>query len=441
MEKVDENSNRETAQNLVDAATLAIKKGDRRAARRFAEQAAALAPQLEQPWLLLAFLASPKAAKYYLERALAANPASQRALAGLDWLKAQSSPPAAPVDTRFPETIPSKKQHPPPGWLLRPAILLAVMVVVIAGAIFMSSAANPPASQDADLARVVRTVLSAGSTKTSLLTPSLTSSSLPTGTATSLPTATFTPTPVPTSTPTLVPTSTDTATLRPTETQLPSPTQTPTTLPTKTSTPPPPPAISPSPVTTNYTVAAGDTLSSIAQRYNVTIQSLISTNSIANPSVIQAGLRLVIPGAGQPVAPQPTASAPGGESGGSGKEILIDISEQHMYAYQDKKLVFSLVVSTGIGDSTRIGSFQVLDKIPRAYSSRFNIWMPYWLGIYWSGTLENGIHGLPLLMNGVELWGNLIGQPATYGCIESKTADIKKLYDWAEIGTLVTIRR
>ncbi len=434
MEKVDENSSRGNAQNLLEAAMLALKKGDRRAARRFAEQAAALAPQLEQPWLMLAFLASRRAARYYFERALAVNPTSQRALAGLEWLKAQSPSTAPPVEPGIPGALPAKKKRQPaPAWLVRLPIILAVMVVVIAGAIFMISAANPPANQDADLARIVRTVLVAGSTPTSSPVPSLTSTPLPTRTPTSLPTATFTAT--------SVPTSTETPTLQPTETQVPTSTQTPTSLPTKTSTPPPPQATNTPPATTYYTVAAGDTLILIAQRYNVTLQNLISANNIANPSVIRAGQRLVIPGAGQPVVSQPTAGAPQGESGGNGKEILIDISEQHLYAYQDKQIVFSLVVSTGVGDSTRIGSFKVLDKIPRAYSSRFNIWMPYWLGIYWSGTLENGIHGLPLLMNGVELWGNLIGQPATYGCIESRTADIKKLYDWAEIGTPVIIRR
>ena len=65
--------------------------------------------------------------------------------------------------------------------------------------------------------------------------------------------------------------------------------------------------------------------------------------------------------------------------------------------------------------------------------------MPNWMGIYYSGTIENGIHGLPLLMNGVELWGSLLGQPATPGCVEAKTSEAKKLYDWAEIGTPVKI--
>ena len=43
-----------------------------------------------------------------------------------------------------------------------------------------------------------------------------------------------------------------------------------------------------------YTIKPGDTLTSIAQRYNVTIQSIITLNDIINPNLIYAGTRLRI---------------------------------------------------------------------------------------------------------------------------------------------------
>lgn len=43
-----------------------------------------------------------------------------------------------------------------------------------------------------------------------------------------------------------------------------------------------------------YTVERGDTLSEIANRYNVTIESIASENNIANPNLIYVGQRLVI---------------------------------------------------------------------------------------------------------------------------------------------------
>lgn len=43
-----------------------------------------------------------------------------------------------------------------------------------------------------------------------------------------------------------------------------------------------------------YTIKPGDTLTSIAQKYNVTIQSIINLNNIINPNLIYAGNRLRI---------------------------------------------------------------------------------------------------------------------------------------------------
>ena len=44
-----------------------------------------------------------------------------------------------------------------------------------------------------------------------------------------------------------------------------------------------------------HVVARGETLQSIARRYGVTVQALISANQISNPNLIQVGQKLVIP--------------------------------------------------------------------------------------------------------------------------------------------------
>ena len=62
-----------------------MRSGDRSAARRWAEQAAKLAPQLEDPWLILASVASPRASVAFIERALQINPDSPRARKGMQW--------------------------------------------------------------------------------------------------------------------------------------------------------------------------------------------------------------------------------------------------------------------------------------------------------------------------------------------------------------------
>lgn len=123
-----------------------------------------------------------------------------------------------------------------------------------------------------------------------------------------------------------------------------------------------------------------------------------------------------------------------------GKFILVDISDQHMYVYEGETLVYSFIASTGMNNATRTGTFSVLDKIPNAYGATWNIWMPNWLGIYWSGSLENGIHALPILPNGATLWAGFLGTPISYGCVVLDTYDSQLLYEWAEVGVPVEIQ-
>ena len=52
---------------------------------------------------------------------------------------------------------------------------------------------------------------------------------------------------------------------------------------------------------TDYTVRAGDTLWSIARRFDTTISRIVSANAISNPDLIYTGERLIIPGSQTPV--------------------------------------------------------------------------------------------------------------------------------------------
>lgn len=122
------------------------------------------------------------------------------------------------------------------------------------------------------------------------------------------------------------------------------------------------------------------------------------------------------------------------------KRIEIDISKQRFYAWLGDTLVYNFPTSTGLpGRDTAVGHFEVLDKIPMAYSSIWRLKMPYWLGIYYVGNIENGIHALPIRPDGTVMWGGLLGQKASYGCVILSTEAARIIYDWAEIGTPVHI--
>ncbi len=73
------------AYQAVRLARQALQQGDSRQARSAAFQATRLAPELEDGWLLLAAVSSPRASMAYLQRALEINPTSQRARAGMHW--------------------------------------------------------------------------------------------------------------------------------------------------------------------------------------------------------------------------------------------------------------------------------------------------------------------------------------------------------------------
>ena len=83
------------------------------------------------------------------------------------------------------------------------------------------------------------------------------------------------------------------------------------TTPTSTSRPSPPPEATATPArtthpATTYEVQPGDTLFSIARRYGTTVEAIVAANGLADPSAIEVGHVLVIPGGDGPT-PTPAA--------------------------------------------------------------------------------------------------------------------------------------
>jgi len=182
-----------------------------------------------------------------------------------------------------------------------------------------------------------------------------------------------------------------------------------------------------------HVVQRDETLASISLRYGVTISALARANGLHNSNLIYVGQKLHIPTSESPVVP--ASSAPS-----TSKLIEIDISDQRMTVWENGRVKWYWVCSTGEPSRpTRIGQFSVISKIPNAYSSTYHLQMPWWLGIYWAGGSQNGIHALPILPNGRTLWAGLLGRRVSFGCIILDTGNAKALYNWADIGTPVII--
>ncbi|MBU1110565.1 L,D-transpeptidase [Patescibacteria group bacterium] len=125
---------------------------------------------------------------------------------------------------------------------------------------------------------------------------------------------------------------------------------------------------------------------------------------------------------------------------GAVKSVIVSKGNRKLLMFEDEHLVYEMAVSLGRGGrSTRNGQFEILDKIEKVWGY-YQIWMPYWMGIYFAGSSENGLHGIPWDSTGNRYWENDIGErDVTYGCVMAYDENMRKLFNWAEIGTPVTI--
>jgi LysM repeat protein len=252
-----------------------------------------------------------------------------------------------------------------------------------------------------------------------------------------------------------------------------------------------------------YTVAAGDSLSAIAQAHGLSLAELMEANQIDNPDAIYVGQRLLLPdlsAAEEQVEPPVQVGPPrsgffyytvkpgdtlselardfdstilaileyndlpdeetvylglelripygppplpveGPPVPLSGTRFVVSLSRQQCWVIQGDQVRYAWTCSTGYGEwITRTGTFAVQTKLELAKSTAYQLDMPYWLGIYDVGAYENGIHGLPVeWRTGEKIWTELVGQPATFGCAMLDDEDAALLYDLAYLGMPVHI--
>ncbi len=180
-----------------------------------------------------------------------------------------------------------------------------------------------------------------------------------------------------------------------------------------------------------YVVEPGDTLSLIAYNHNMPRYQLERANPDIDPGAIDIGQEIVIPSI-DALLPYPLTP---------GKRIEIDLPKQRMYVFEYNTQVYTFTVSTGISRTPTIpGQFQILFKEEAAFAKRWQLDMPYFMGVYEEDEgFFNGIHELPITHYGTRLSRGVLGYPASFGCIIMDEGDAKTLFDWAEIGTLVRI--
>ncbi len=128
------------------------------------------------------------------------------------------------------------------------------------------------------------------------------------------------------------------------------------------------------------------------------------------------------------------------DSSGADKYILVDRSEQKLYAYEGDELVLSQPISTGLnGTPTPRGTFSIYKKTPSRYmqgplpgisEQYFDLpGVPWNLYFSQQGAVIHGAY-----------WHDSFGKKWSHGCVNIDPAQAKKLYHWAELGTPVYVR-
>jgi lipoprotein-anchoring transpeptidase ErfK/SrfK len=145
------------------------------------------------------------------------------------------------------------------------------------------------------------------------------------------------------------------------------------------------------------------------------------------------------------VAPKPAAPAPAKPkpkavvaAARGGKYIIVDLSDQWLYAYEGDTLVYDAGVSTGKdGFNTPPGTFAVYAKL-RSQTMEGNLGGEYY-------NVPNVPHVM-YINGGVAIhgtyWHNQFGTGVrrSHGCINLPLWAAAWIYDWAPMGTSVTVR-
>lgn len=166
-----------------------------------------------------------------------------------------------------------------------------------------------------------------------------------------------------------------------------------------------------------YEIKPGDTLAKIAKEFKTTTELIIKSNNLEGDKIL-AGRKIKV------------WTAP--------FSIVVDKSQNTLILKTDEEIIKTYIVSTGINNSTPVGNFKIINKLPNptwfktgavvAPNSPDNILGSRWLGFDLPGY---GIHGTTDPQS--------LGKQVTQGCVRMSNSDIEELYAIVPIEIEVTI--
>ncbi len=118
-------------------------------------------------------------------------------------------------------------------------------------------------------------------------------------------------------------------------------------------------------------------------------------------------------------------------------KIVVDLSEQRLYAYADGILENSFLISSGKNNATPLGNHHILAKIPKVhYRWTYGVNDPR---NYDLGLVPYNLRFAPHIYLHYAYWHKNFGHPMSRGCVNISLEDMKWLYDWAEEDVAVNV--
>lgn len=167
----------------------------------------------------------------------------------------------------------------------------------------------------------------------------------------------------------------------------------------------------------SYVVKKGDTLAGIAKRFNTTVELIMKSNGLKGDMI-----RI-----GQPLKVSTAKYS-----------VVVDRSQNILTLKSNENVLKTYTVSTGINNSTPLGTFKIVNKLVNPVWYKAGAVVP-------SGSPENilGSRWLGLSLAGYGIHGTTepesIGKQVTAGCVRMLGPDAEELYAVLPMGAEVTI--
>ncbi len=126
------------------------------------------------------------------------------------------------------------------------------------------------------------------------------------------------------------------------------------------------------------------------------------------------------------------------------KRIEVKLATQHLYAYEDDKVLYDFLISSGKWNPTPKGTFYPWIKLRstrmtggnKALGTFYDLPnVPY--VVYFSNAQVPGYAGYSL--HGA-YWHNNFGQPMSHGCVNVRPNQMAMLYPWIDYSTPIIIQ-